>query len=146
MLPNIFNSTTIPYLQEAISFAQSRHDVLAGNIANADTPGYRTRDLSPEVFQERLKTLMEANGRRRTPSKSMGLGVPADTRMIGEEADEALRQVKEASRSILYHDDSDISLEQQVLALSKNQFEHNMAIAIMNSQFRLLQAAITERA
>ena len=66
--------------------------------------------------------------------------------LVGHEADDALRKVKEASRSILYHDDSDIGLEQQVLELSKNQFEHNMAIAIMNSQFRLLQAAITERA
>ena len=25
--------------------------MLAGNIANLDTPGYKTRDLSPELFQ-----------------------------------------------------------------------------------------------
>jgi flagellar basal-body rod protein FlgB len=146
MLPNIFSSTTIPYLQEAVSFAQARHSVLAGNIANLDTPGYRTRDLSPDVFQQRLKELMESGTSRTSTSGSLGLGVPEPAGLLDAEADEALRKVREASRSILYHDESDVGLEQQVLALSNNQLTHNMAIAIMNSQFRLLQAAISERA
>ena len=55
MLPTLFDNTTIPILQEVASFAQARHHVLAGNIANVDTPGYRVRDLSVDTFQERLK-------------------------------------------------------------------------------------------
>ena len=34
MLSGLFQSTTIPVLQEAVNFAQARHTVLAGNIAN----------------------------------------------------------------------------------------------------------------
>jgi hypothetical protein len=30
--------------------------------------------------------------------------------------------------------------------VAKNELQHNMAISIMSSQFRLLQAAISERA
>lgn len=55
MLPSMLNNTTLPVLEQAVSFAQARHGVLAGNIANIDTPGYKTRDLSPDLFQESLK-------------------------------------------------------------------------------------------
>ena len=53
----MFESTTIPLLQEVVNFAQARHGVLVGNMANLDTPGYRTRDLSVDVFQDRLKEI-----------------------------------------------------------------------------------------
>ena len=55
MLSGLFQSTTIPVLEQVVSFAQARHTVLAGNIANMDTPGYQARDLSVEDFQTRLK-------------------------------------------------------------------------------------------
>jgi flagellar basal-body rod protein FlgB len=49
-------------------------------------------------------------------------------------------------QSILMHDDSNVGLEQQVAAISKNQMQHNLALTIMNAQFRQLQTAISERA
>ena len=54
MLSNMFESTTIPVLEQVVNFTQARHGVLAGNIANIDTPGYKTRDISPDEFQARL--------------------------------------------------------------------------------------------
>lgn len=136
MSPSIFNSTTIPILQEVINFSESRHTILAGNIANLDTPGYRVRDLSPDVFQQKLREAIEARSQSNQPlSPGLAHSDPGD----------AMRQVRESAKTILFHDDSDVGIEQQVLALSKNQFTHNMAISIMNSQFRLLQAAISER-
>jgi flagellar basal body rod protein FlgB len=39
-----------------------------------------------------------------------------------------------------------VSIERQVAEITKNQTEHNLALAVMNSQFRLLQVAISERA
>ncbi len=47
--------------------------------------------------------------------------------------------------TIQFLDDSNVGIEQQVTEIAKNQFLHNMAISIMNSQFRLLQVAISER-
>ena len=107
-----------------------------GNVANLDTPGYRVRDLSVETFQERLREAMEA---RRQQQKPASLGY------LRPDPDEAMRRVRDSLKSILYHDDSDVGIEQQVLEISKNQYMHNVAISIMASQFRLLQAAIAER-
>jgi len=37
--------STIDTLEHALTFHRERHTVLAGNIANLDTPGYRAVDL-----------------------------------------------------------------------------------------------------
>ena len=43
-----FGPSAIGALQQAMRFRMARESVLAGNIANSDTPGYRRRDLSFE--------------------------------------------------------------------------------------------------
>ena len=133
---DIFNASSIPVLEQAVTFAQARHNVLAGNIANMDTPGYRVRDLSVDEFQTRLKEAIENRDRVRNPVSAAE---------ILQRPDHDLKQVKDSMKSILYHDESDVSLEKQVLEISKNQSMHNMAIAIMSNQFQLLNAAIRER-
>lgn len=136
MIQSIFDGTSIPVLEQVVNFSQARHNVLAGNIANLDTPGYRTRDLSPELFQQRLrKALVE---RDRHPERAGGLEVGGARRHSLGEASKDLS-------GILRHDDSNVAVEQQVSAAAKNQLQHNLAVTIMNSQFRLLQTAISER-
>ena len=55
MLSGLFNSTTIPALGEVLNFAQARHTVLAGNIANVNTPQYQRLDVSFEdAFSKQL--------------------------------------------------------------------------------------------
>ena len=59
----LFNNTTIPALEQTIMFAQRRHELLAGNLANLDTPDYRSRDLDVgdvELVQALLNPLAEA--------------------------------------------------------------------------------------
>lgn len=51
-----------------------------------------------------------------------------------------------ATEAIVYHDNSDVSLEEQVNKISKNKHLHNLAITTLRNQFDLLRAAITERA
>jgi flagellar basal-body rod protein FlgB len=58
----------------------------------------------------------------------------------------AFDHVKDSYNSILRHDGVDVSMENQVNQMVKNQQEHNMAVGILSNQFRLLRAAISERA
>lgn len=39
------NLSTVDSLERALTFQRDRHTVLAGNVANLDTPGYRPVDL-----------------------------------------------------------------------------------------------------
>jgi flagellar basal-body rod protein FlgB len=148
MLSSLFQSSSLPVLEQVVNFTEARHGVLAGNIANLDTPGYKTRDLSPEMFQQQLKEAIEAKNQAVSPTS---LGDVADL-TPGETAVQhqartvaAFDKVKGSMKSILRHDGDDVSMEQQVNEMMKNQQQHNLAINIMSAQFRLLRAAITER-
>ena len=147
MLSSLYNSSTIPLLEQVVNFTESRHGVLAGNIANLDTPGYRTRDLSPELFQQRLKEALEARHNPATASSGYG-NYGSLSAMGGDRSGPragGLDQVADSMKSILRHDDVDVGMEQQINEMIKNQSQHNLAIGIMSAQFRLLRAAITER-
>jgi flagellar basal-body rod protein FlgB len=142
MLNDLFANTTIPVLEQVVNFSQARHNVLAGNVANMDTPGYRVRDLSVDTFQSRLKVAVEAkhaSPKPYSPSQSHSEAAYKPS------AEQAMEDVKESMTSILHHDDSNDGLDQQVAEILKNQTQHNTAIAVMRSQFSLLQAAISER-
>lgn len=136
MLPNLLNSTTIPALTEVLNFAQARHGVLVGNIANINTPGYRVRDLSVDTFQQRLK---EAISQSQSNGQSMSAGI------VNTDSGDPMRQVRESLTNVLYHDDTNIDLEKQVTEINKNQFLHNFALTVMGDQMQLLQNAISER-
>jgi flagellar basal-body rod protein FlgB len=148
MLSSLFQSTTIPVLEQVVNFTEARHGVLAGNIANLDTPGYRTRDLSPALFQESLQEAIESRRQPTTPaylSESFGLSTATNASRREDRELAAFRKVENSMKSILRHDDGDVSMEQQINQIVKNQQQHNLAINIMSAQFRLLRAAITER-
>lgn len=134
MIPRLFDSSPIPVLEQMVSFAEARHQVLAGNIANLDTPGYRTRDLSPQLFAERMKAaLLERNRGASSERSAMdGRGAP-------------LAEAGESLAGMLRHDESNVAIETQITEMAKNQMQHNLALSIMTSQFRLLQTAISER-
>ena len=148
MLSSIFQSSSLPVLEQVVNFTESRHGVLAGNIANMDTPGYKTRDLSPALFQERLKEAIETRRQPATPNYDFDPFEATPTQNTkNQEAREmaAFRKVEDSMKSILRHDEGDVSMEEQVNEIVKNQQQHNLAIGIMSAQFRLLRAAITER-
>jgi flagellar basal-body rod protein FlgB len=138
----MFGSSTIPVLEQVVNFAQSRHNVLAGNLANLDTPGYKVRDLSTDKFQARLKEALQARNQQSTYNASTAV---SSSELIHQRPSE-LEEVGKDVAGLLYHDESNVGLEQQIAEINKNQTRHNVALAIMNSQFRLLSAAISERA
>ena len=143
MLSSLFGSSTIPVLEQTVNFTQARHGVLAGNIANLNTPGYKTRDLSSVEFQKRLKEAVETR-RQAEISPSYAMNAKSTGRSIATGHD-GMDKVRDSMKNILYHDDSDVSIEKQVAEISKNQAQHNMALSLMVSQFRLLKTAISER-
>src|SRR6185295_7727889 len=101
MLSQLFANSSITAAEEATYFAQARHNVLAGNIANLDVPGYKVRDLSVETFQKRLGEALSSRAQQ-TESASPGLTMhPGD----GE-----LRHVRDSLKDILYHDGTNVSL------------------------------------
>ena len=55
LIDGLFSGGGLPLLEKSLRFTEARHRRLLDNIANADTPGYRRRDLSAERFDAALR-------------------------------------------------------------------------------------------
>lgn len=136
MFSSLLGGTAVPALEQTVNFAQKRHLLLASNLANLDTPDYQTRDLSVDKFQDQLRTAL---------TRPQSTGSPySQYSPVSQPESGDFTKVRDISNQILYHDGSDVSLEQQVTEVSKNQAMHNTAIALMRSQFQTLKVAISE--
>lgn len=57
-----FGPEAMGALQVAMRFRKAREGVIAGNVANADTPGYRRRDISFEgIFEDAKSNLVRTH-------------------------------------------------------------------------------------
>ena len=144
MIESLLKSSTIPLLEKMAIFGERRHEVLTSNIANIDTPAYKTKDLPVEDFQQALK---EAVSRNRNDSTTSYLRGSSSTRQIGSELfPERLFQAVEASpQNITFQDGNNRSIEHEVMEMTKNKMMYEYAIELMRAQMTMLQIAISER-
>ena len=138
MLSGVTNADSIPVLEQLMRFASARHRLIAHNIANLSTPGYRAVDLSVDAFRERLA---EAVDRRREDGGTgdLRLEEPFD----GPVDDPS--EVVLANRNLLFHDRNDRDLERTMQDLVENFMTVRMAAQFMRSRFDLINTAIRER-
>lgn len=120
-------------MPEALSLRAQRTSVLANNIANSDTPGYKARDID---FQSVLKTRLENAGSatgsiKRTHATHLDTHAP-----IGREA----LQYRMPLMASLDENTVDTQLEQAAFAENSTQFL--TALRFLNGKIAGLQSAI----
>ncbi|MBI3864710.1 MAG: flagellar basal body rod protein FlgB [Planctomycetia bacterium] len=148
MIDRLFDSSTIPLLARMAAFAERRHEVLAGNIANVSTPDYRTRDLPVADFKAALAEAVAGHRQEGGPGKAAwsftaARGKPGADKLFPREL---FRAVEGAPRSLTFQDGNNRSIEQEVMEITKNSLMQSMAIELMNVQMNRLQSVISERA
>ena len=139
LLNDVVNSGRIPALDSMLSFLSARLDVIADNIANADTVGYRTKILDPQPFQDALKRAID----EREPSAGSPLRFQG-TRQFHQDQEGKLvfTPVYEPQENILFHDRSDMCIESQMKALAETVMMHQVAIELLREQYDDLKKAI----
>ncbi len=98
--------------EQALKLRAKRAEVLAGNIANVDTPGYKARDfdfnamLKQEVnTTQRLATTNSRHIQAATdivPPSQMGYRVPSQPSLDGNTVDSQLEHAAFASNALEY--------------------------------------------
>lgn len=145
----LFDSSTLPLLQKVAAFTERRQSVLAGNIANASTPNYQTRDLPVAEFQQALR---DAISQRQSPAKGVGVGSnwsfekAQSAQSVAEALPARLLQAVPQERQLNFQDGNNRNIERDVMEMTKNSLMQTMAIELITSQMNRLQAAISERA
>lgn len=130
---------TLNLLERVAAFGERRHDILAGNVANIETPSYRMRDLPVENFH---KALREAVTSRRAARS----GQAGSAGTVGDSFVANLSQAAEADpQNITFQDANNRSLEFQVMEMTKNSMMQSFALELIRFQLDSLQSVISER-
>jgi len=146
----LFNTTTIPLLEKIAAFTARRHDVLAGNIANIDTPNYHMRDLPIAEFQQALAKVADAfrDARTHQTESPNATSAQPNSRIDLDEIFPAslFRAGDAATNNVTFQDGGNRSVEQEVMEMTKNAMMQKYALEVMMAQMNLLQSMISERA
>ncbi|MCG6154501.1 flagellar basal body rod protein FlgB [Rubinisphaera margarita] len=172
MIDPFLQQTTVPLLERVAAFGQQRHAVLAGNIANIDTPDYQPQDLPVQDFERALRQAVEArrqqDGSQPLLPPSLGVspangslshlvwqqptsgiqGAPAvgDTQRRTEDFFPAsLSKAEPVRRNLTFHDGASRSIEQESMEMVKNASMQSFAIEVMRNQLNILESVISER-
>ena len=60
----LFGQGTLAGLERSVEYTTARHQALVSNVANADTPGYRRRDVDGAEFHRVLSRAYDRDDRR----------------------------------------------------------------------------------
>ena len=129
MLSRLFGGA-VEQLTRGLAFASARHTVLSHNIANAETPGYRARDL---VFDDFLRPAMEAAAGD-PPVRQAGLG-PGGRRP----------RLVAMPYSGPMPDGGPVHLDQQMARLAENTLYQHALVQVLASRFNSMKQAISGR-
>ena len=129
-LERLLNQTNAPLLEQVARFTSARQGLIAQNIANIDTPGYRQKDLSVGEFYGLLRERADAR-------KSAG---PGSVRF-----DDIAMKVENPRRWLLFHDGNNRSMEHLASDMAKNAMMHNLAIELLRKQYQAMEMALRER-
>lgn len=140
LVTDITSGGSIPLLEKTLAFTEARNRVLVTNIANATTPGYRTKQLDPAAFQAALKEAAE----QRAAGGSFEM--PDTGQLRTDEAGLlAATPSEEPVENLLFQDGTNARIERQMALLAENTMANQVASQLLQNRFDSLSSAIRGR-
>ncbi|WBU63280.1 FlgB family protein [Paracoccus aerodenitrificans] len=124
------NLDTIRMARAMTAHASLRAGIVAGNVANADTPGYRTRDLAS--FSETWRNMQGGSLRATRPGHLLGADSATGTRIV----------TQQGGRS---PNGNSVSLEAEMVRFSDVKRQHELSLAVYRSSLNMLRLAAGRR-
>jgi len=104
-------------MERFLDLAALRQSLVSSNIANVDTPGYRTRDIDFEKEMQKAAAAPDA-----TPHPV----------------------VREISGLVERPDQNNVSIDRESMLLAQTQLQFQVGVALLKQEFKRLVTAITE--
>jgi flagellar basal-body rod protein FlgB len=115
---SVLSTPAAANLERYLDVSVLRHNLISSNLANIDTPGYRTRDID-----------FAAELRRATGEMQYALHTPMARPVLG---------------LLERPDGNNVSLERESLLLAQTQLGFNAGVQLLRAEFRRLSLAINE--
>lgn len=139
MINKLFNSGTQSLLEQGMDYAALRNDVLANNIANVDTPGFKRSEV---IFKQNVKKVLQ----KQSDHGTLNL---ASNRHKTNQSVKAListqPEIVEMKDTSYRNDGNNVDIDVEMTKLNKNKLFYDALGTCMSNEIRLLRLAITGR-
>ena len=126
------------FQQEALNLLTRRQDILASNIANADTPGYLARDID---FSQQLKKSVTQQ-RRQAQSLTLSLTekkhIPAAAPVINRH--ELLYRIPDQPSA----DGNTVDMDRERVQFADNNIKYQTSLTLLGSQIKGMMSVISQ--
>ena len=113
------------------SWAATRQAAIAGNIANANTPGYKSRDIEPFVAEaEKTKLQMATTRGAHLSLTPMQMSAGDVTRAEGWD---------------MTHSANDVSVDEQLAKADETARQHQLSVSVLGTFHRMLMTSVSFR-
>jgi flagellar basal-body rod protein FlgB len=140
MIDGFLGGSSLPALERSIQYMSARQRLLAGNIANIETPGYRPTDVSPAAFQQALRDALDQD-----KVDDRGSLAFDDSAAVSFSPEGTQLKPEILAENIMFHDGNDRSMERLMQKVQENVYSFRMAAQMLRNQFELINTAIRER-
>jgi len=136
MFDLVSSNPLIQAMDQSMTLATRRLGLIASNMANIDTPGYRTQDFN---FEETLKNeLAQVDGNQLPMSRT-------DPKHFASQSGASLSPPTDAARpSYERNDGNDVNLDQESLKLARTQNAYILGSNFAQVELRRIRKAISD--
>ncbi|RPH29238.1 flagellar basal body rod protein FlgB [Buttiauxella warmboldiae] len=124
------------FQQDALSLLTQRQNILASNIANADTPGYLARDID---FSTQLKNAMNHNIQATTPlslSLTSTSHIAAGATVIDN--GQLLYRIPDQPTA----DGNTVDMDRERVSFADNNMKYQTSLTVLGSQIKNMMSVI----
>ena len=130
---DFFQNQTIDAMEAYMTRLSQRQQIVASNLANIDTPGFQTKDISFYATMQELLSENSISLRTDRPEHSQGLvqAVPQ-------------AQVFEVQGLPSRADRNNVDLDGELLKLGETSFSYSLITEMLRSKFHTIASSINE--
>jgi len=121
MIENLFNQGNYAATKQLLDASVLRHEGLASNLANIETPGYKRVDLSPDFARE-FAARVRAGGTAPAPVLTQDTATPSQRK-----------------------DGNNVVLDHELIAMNRNAAEYDALTEFVSGSIKQLRLAVTGR-
>jgi flagellar basal-body rod protein FlgB len=136
MVDKIFDNETLISLKKALDAASLRQKVIANNIANVDTPGFKRADVA---FEDELRAALEVQEKL-----EMQTTHPKHISNKRKNLEDVNPRVITQSDTTYRNDLNNVDIEQEMAKLTENNIIYNTIAQLISEKLRMLRTTIQE--
>lgn len=130
---NIDDKTTRA-LSASLKYRQMRQELIASNIANAETPGYKAKKIDFEDALARALDTDEQQTLRTTDSRHFNVG--------GGGFNNLQPEIYEESNGVVSPDGNTVDRDQEMADMAENKIMYDASVQLLNKKLALMKYAV----